>query len=106
MDSTDSTTIDSKLVTYGDDGSASVTLRKPLELETKSGPKRIAHVVLRQPTAGDLEAAMDGGKGEVHRTMRLVVQLSELSMPEVRALAACDYLLLSEVTAELMKSSS
>ena len=102
---TASTTIDSTLVTYCDDGSASVTLRKPLELETKSGPKHIAHVVLR-PTAGDLEAAMDGGKGEVHRTMRLVVQLSELSMPEVRALAACDYLLLSEVTAELMKRGS
>lgn len=94
-----------EFVTRNDDGSTTVRLRRPLELEGQRGTRRIESVTLREPIAGDLEEAMDGGKGDVQKNLRLICQLSELSMREARALKSCDYVAMQEVVVQYMKSS-
>ncbi len=90
------------------DGTVTVTLKYPFE----SGKKNVTEVTIRtECTVADLEA-MDAGKGDVDKTVRLIAELSEVSASQpglsastIRKMRSSDYLILSKIASSAISSS-
>lgn len=88
----------SSRVKHNDDGSVTVTLKHPVEHSNRT----IESVTIRgECTVADLEA-MDGGDGDVEKTVMMLSQLSSkhvgepgLPLGALRKLRTADYLLLA-----------
>jgi hypothetical protein len=83
---------------HNEDGSITVKLKFPIEHSKQS----FTEVKLRgEATAGDLES-MDDGKGDMHKTLCLIQELSGVSIGALRKMRSVDYAALSEAVAEIL----
>jgi hypothetical protein len=74
-----------------------VALSRPI----KVGDDELSELLLREPTAGDLEAT-DGADGDVAKSILLIAKLADVPPSSIRSLRAKDLQTVSEAIAPFL----
>ncbi len=96
-------------VAVNDDGTVTVTLKHPIE----KGKSTVTEISIRtECLVSDLEA-MDSGKGDVEKTLKLISELScisnmrpGISVDMLRLLRSSDYLILAKQAGKAINADS